>query len=114
MLNMLKKIQTPAVAPSRRQFLIGTSAVAGGLIIGFGSHAAAPAANAPTGPIDPFQGYLRIDPDNSVTVLSSQFDMGQGSYHGLATLIVEELDASWDQIDVVGASGDTALYGNIA
>lgn len=115
MLNMLKKLEKrPAATPSRRQFLIGTSAVAGGLIIGFGSHAAAPAANAPKGPMDPFQGYLRIDPDNTVTVLSSQFDMGQGSYHGLATLIVEELDASWDQIDVIGASGDTALYGNIA
>jgi isoquinoline 1-oxidoreductase beta subunit len=40
--------------------------------------------------------------------------MGQGSYHGLATLVVEELGARWDQVDVVGGSGDPRLYGNLA
>ena len=28
--------------------------------------------------------------------------MGQGSYHGIATLVLEELGARWDQTDVVG------------
>ncbi len=114
MMNMMNKLQAPTTEPSRRQFLIGAGVVAGGLVIGFSSRAAAPATETPTAAMNPFQGYLRIDADGKVTVLSSQFDMGQGSYHGLATLIVEELDASWDQIDVIGASGDTALYGNIA
>ena len=43
----------------------------------------------------PFNAYVTIAPDNTVTVLSAHIDMGQGSYHGLATLVAEELDADW-------------------
>jgi len=101
---------------SRRGFLIGAAATAGGLVIGFGdgAFAAAPAeTKKPAAPVSPFAAYLEIGADNQVTVLSSQFDMGQGSYHGVATLVVEELGADWDQVTVVGASANTALYGNI-
>ncbi len=94
----------------RRGFLLGTAATAAGLAIGFRPLAAA--ANA-TPAQDPFAAYLTIDEDDTVTVLSSQFDMGQGSYHGLATLVVEELDLDWAQVTVVGASGNPALYGNL-
>ena len=45
---------------------------------------------------------------------SSQFEMGQGSYFGIATLVMEELDGDWAQVDVIGASGNPALYGNLA
>ncbi|NNE23349.1 MAG: xanthine dehydrogenase family protein molybdopterin-binding subunit, partial [Rhizobiales bacterium] len=62
---------------------------------------------------NPLTGYIHIAPDNKVTVLSSQFDMGQGPYHGLATLVVEELGADWSQIDVQGAAGNPKLYGNL-
>ena len=44
-------------------------------------------------------------------MVSSQFDMGQGSYHGIATLVLEELGARWDQTDVVGGAGDPRAYG---
>jgi len=113
---MLHKLTTmhraEAVETSRRNFLIGASAVAGSLVIGFRTtDALAAAAKAPVSPLD---AYLRIDPDNKVTILSSQFDMGQGSYHGIATLVVEELGADWSQIDVTGASGNKKLYGNLA
>ena len=40
--------------------------------------------------------------------------MGQGSYHGIATLVLEELGARWDQTDVVGGWGNPKLYGNLA
>ena len=116
---MLNKI-IPALNPgkietSRRGFLLGASAVAGGLMVGMRS---APVSAASSGaaagePANPLTGYIHIAPDNSVTILSSQFDMGQGPYHGLATLVVEELGADWSQIDVKGAAGNTKLYGNI-
>jgi len=117
MMNLVKQeIAKAGGGTSRRSFLIGAAATAGGLVIGYGDGAlaAAPAgAKKPAAPISPFAAYLEIGPDNQVTVLSSQFDMGQGSYHGVATLVVEELGASWDQVRVEGASGNTALYGNI-
>jgi len=117
MMNLVNsEFKRAGVGTSRRGFLIGAAATAGGLVIGFGdgAFAAAPAeTKKPAAPVSPFAAYLEIGADNQVTVLSSQFDMGQGSYHGVATLVVEELGANWDQVTVVGASANTALYGNI-
>jgi len=114
MLHFAKQQATRTMdAPTRRQFILGAAAAAGGLAIGFSARAAAPAAGADAKPQSPFQAYLTIAPDGTVTVLSSQFDMGQGSYHGVATLVVEELGADWSQVRVEGASSNTKLYGNI-
>ena len=71
------------------------------------SASAAAAAN-------PFQAYVEITPENKVVIHSSQFEMGQGSYFGIATLVMEELDGDWAQVDVVGGAGNPALYGNLA
>ncbi len=49
-----------------------------------------------------------------VTIYSSQFEMGQGAYFGIATLVNEELDADWAQITVDGGYGNVAAYGNLA
>jgi isoquinoline 1-oxidoreductase beta subunit len=112
----VKKLQRAPV--SRRGFLIGATATAAGVAVGFRAlpGLAAEGGNAPADgeTPSPFAAYLDLAEDGRVTVLSSQFEMGQGSYHGLATLVVEELDCGWDRIDVVGASGNTQLYGNLA
>lgn len=97
--------------PSRRQFLVGTAAAGAGLTIGFGAKAQAPAAAAAP---NPFAGYVRIGVDNSVTVMAAHMDMGQGIYNGIATLVAEELGAEWSAMRVDGASGNAALYGNMA
>ena len=47
-------------------------------------------------------------------MISAHFDMGQGCYHGIATLVLEELGARWDQMDVIGGWGNPQLYGNVA
>ncbi len=111
MLNRL--LQHAPIAPTRRQFLLGAAATGTGFVVGFrlpgGAASASSASSA-----NPFAGYVRIDADDRVTVLSAHFEMGQGSYNGLATLVAEELDADWAQMDVEGAAGNTALYGNLA
>src|SRR5690349_2110924 len=115
--------------PGRRRFLgqllVGTAAAGAGLTIGFRAVPAAAetagqeaaATTKPTMPaavVNPLAAYVRIAPDNSVTVLSSQMDGGQGAYTGLATLVAEELDADWAQMRVEGAAGNPKLYGNPA
>jgi isoquinoline 1-oxidoreductase subunit beta len=101
------------IAPSRRSFLIGAVAAGSSLVIGFSTFAdSAPGASA-SAP-NPFSGYLQISPDETVTIYSSQMDMGQGIYHGLATLVQEELDADWTKVSVAGGFGNPALYGNLA
>lgn len=100
-----------AISSTRRGFLIGALATGAGLVVGFQSidaaHAEA-AANAA------FQPYVSIAPDGKVTIYSSQFEMGQGSYFGIATLVNEELDADWSAITVEGGYGNVAAYGNLA
>jgi isoquinoline 1-oxidoreductase beta subunit len=60
--------------------------------------------------------YIRIRPDGTVVVFSSQIEMGQGIHTGLATIIAEELDADFDAIRVVNAAngrrGERDVYGN--
>ncbi|GLS33787.1 isoquinoline 1-oxidoreductase, beta subunit [Mesorhizobium albiziae] len=109
------RIELATARPSRRQFLIGTVATAS-LVIGYRLIAADPAMaeDAAKPPANPFQAYVEISPDNRIVIHSSQFEMGQGSYFGIATLVMEELDGDWAQVDVVGASGNAALYGNLA
>jgi isoquinoline 1-oxidoreductase subunit beta len=109
--NFFAKRRAASFRPSRRQFLVGAAVAGAGLTIGFDAKAQAPAAAAVP---NPFAGYLRIGTDNSVTVLSAHMDMGQGVYNGIATLVAEELGADWSTIRVDGASGNLALYGNVA
>ena len=56
------------------------------------------AALAQTTALNPFAGYVAIAPDGTVTVYSAHMDMGQGIYHGIATLVNEELMADWAKI----------------
>jgi isoquinoline 1-oxidoreductase subunit beta len=112
---MLKQLMTGAsveTATSRRSFLLGTAAVAGGVMIGF--HASPAGAQTAAAAIaNPFQGYIKIGADNTVTIYSAHMDMGQRIYAGIATLVNEELRADWSQIKVEGGSGNPKVYGNI-
>jgi isoquinoline 1-oxidoreductase beta subunit len=112
--DLRSPISIASVETSRRGFIVGATAMAGGLLVGLRPLGVLAATDPGQEAANPLTGYVLITPDNKVTVLSSQFDMGQGSYHGIATLVVEELGADWSQIDVRGAAGNPKLYGNLA
>jgi len=118
--KLMQSLHLPGekIQASRRQFLLGALAAGSGVAIGYHVLAATPAAASGTAGTATdalaFTPYLTIDADGQVTVLSSQFEMGQGSYNGLATLVAEELDADWSTIEVLGAAGNVKAYGNIA
>jgi isoquinoline 1-oxidoreductase subunit beta len=97
---------------SRRGFLLSAAATSAGLAIGCRPLAGL-AATEPSKQGGDLAAYIAISEDDSVTIYSSQFDMGQGSYHGIATLVLEELGADWSQVKVVGASGNVTHYGNV-
>lgn len=103
---------------SRRTFL-QASALGAGLVIGFHvTPRAARAAMLASGPVAPAaftpNAFLRIAPDNSITVIVKHLEMGQGVYTGLPTLVAEELDADWSQVRVESAPADAKRYGNLA
>ena len=56
--------------------------------------------------------FVRITPDNAVTVISKHLEMGQGVYTGLATILADELDADWSQVKVESAPANATLYSN--
>ncbi|MCA9514492.1 MAG: xanthine dehydrogenase family protein molybdopterin-binding subunit [Myxococcales bacterium] len=102
---------------SRRLFLKSSAAVGAGLVLGV--HLPMPDkgfAAAPEAPPQPDlynpNAFIRIAPDNTVTLLSKHIEFGQGPYTGLATLVAEELGADWGQMRAEGAPGDL-VYQNI-
>lgn len=107
---MAARAKTEAV--SRRGFLLGAAATSAGVAIGFRPLAGLATTDAAKAGAE-LAAYIAISDDDTVTIYSSQFDMGQGSYHGIATLVVEELGADWSQVTVEGGSGNVAHYGNL-
>lgn len=104
------KVDGPAA--TRRQFLVG-SAAGLGLLIGWQAVGGRMAqAAAPTGPYAP-NAFVRIGPDNLVTVVAKHFEMGQGTTTGLATLVAEELDADWEHVRTEWAPADASRYNNL-
>lgn len=117
----LSALATATATPtlSRRQFVLGASLLGSALLVGCRMQADdsdAPAADGAVKPPagSPFEAYIAIAADGIVTVYSSQFDMGQNSYHGLATLVAEELDVALDKVRVEGRAGNPKWYGNLA
>jgi isoquinoline 1-oxidoreductase subunit beta len=108
-----------AASPSeltRRQFLKLTSLAGSGLTLGVllpgcGSRSGAGAGTA-AGPLA--MPFVRIAPDDTVTVLCKHLEAGQGVWTGLPAIVAEELDASWEQMRVESAPAQVPLYGNLA
>src|SRR5829696_335678 len=114
----LQTLSSSAGALSRRRFLLGAAAVGSGLSVGFRVVEAAEGPVQAQTPfahtqVNPLSAYLTITPEGLVIAHSAHMDMGQGSYHGLATLVAEELEADWSQMRADGAWGSTKLYGNL-
>jgi len=83
---------------SRRQFIVGTSAITTGLAIGLEfpnvigtAHAqAADKASAPEIGV-----WVVIQPNDTVVIRVVRSEMGQGTITGLAQLVAEELECDW-------------------
>jgi isoquinoline 1-oxidoreductase beta subunit len=52
-------------------------------------------------------GYVKIEPDGTVTVTVFKSEMGQGVRTSTAMLVAEELDADWSKVKVTQAPGAT-------
>jgi isoquinoline 1-oxidoreductase beta subunit len=102
---------------ARRGFLQAAGASAAALVLGV--HVPlAPRARAAAGSMGPLifdpNVFLRIAADDTVTVVSKHFEMGQGITTGLATLAAEELEADWAQMRFTFSPYNPALYNNLA
>ncbi len=97
-------------SPSRRRFLKTSGAAA--LVVGFAlPTATGRALAASTAAVFAPNAYLRITPDNRVTVVCGSAEMGQGVLTAIPMLLAEELDADWSKVSVEQAPVDKA-YNN--
>ncbi|HEX8301539.1 xanthine dehydrogenase family protein molybdopterin-binding subunit [Sphingomonas sp.] len=98
-----------ALLPTRRNFL-QSSGLVFGLALPMRGMAKGAAAAAPFTP----NAFVRVSPDNLVTVVIKHVEFGQGPATGLATILADEMDADWSQVRVEFAPANDALYKNLA
>jgi CO/xanthine dehydrogenase Mo-binding subunit len=92
---------------SRRQFVAAGAAAGAGLVVGF----YLPHAGRSTKEVFSPNAYLRITPDNKITIVVARSEMGQGVRTALPMILAEELEADWKQIEIEQAGAST-LYGD--
>jgi isoquinoline 1-oxidoreductase subunit beta len=96
----------------RRGFLAVSVAVGGGLLMQVAcrrqEEAAATPAAEPQAETTPSL-FIRIAPDDTVSVTIPKSEMGQGTRTTLAALVAEELDADWARVQAEAAVFDPRL-----
>ena len=110
---------------NRREFIITTLTVSGGLALGI----TPPQASAATPSVGPRVGarpweslhaagetevsaWIVIAPDDTVTIRVAQSDVGQGLFTSCAKMVVEELECDWSKVQVEYASVNRHLKEN--
>ncbi len=101
---------------SRRQFLITGATLSGGLLVGCGKPSASDRLGSGSilsveGGEVALNGWVKIAPDGKVTVAVPRSEMGQGVLTSLPMLLVEELDARWDDV-LVEQAPVAQIYAN--
>src|SRR5262249_23743271 len=97
---------------SRRTFLKATAAAGGGLAIGvyLPDLGGTSAVTAAAGALEP-NVWVRVGSDDSVRIMLTMLEMGQGVMTSMPMLVAEELDIDWNKIKPEWTPAD-AKYGN--
>lgn len=102
---------------TRRKMILGGGLASGALAIGYAAThpmqlgaflLTAGGPHVEPGALGP---YIRVTPDNWVTIVNPQQDMGQGVHAALTAMVAEEMDADWDKVRVADAPVNFAAYG---
>src|SRR4029077_14797356 len=88
---------------SRRSFIVGSAAIAGGglalgLNVPFAEEAQAQGAQAAA----EVNLWVAIKPDDTCVIRIARSEMGQGTITGLAQLVAEELECDWSKVTTEG------------
>ena len=98
-------------APMQRRDFIQVSAVGGAFVLGFRLPARTPTSSGgvDTGSLN---AWIRIDPDDTITMSVSESEMGQGIMTAVSMLLAEELEADWAKVRAEHALADREKYGS--
>ena len=89
---------------NRRRFLLSSALVGGGVLIGYSAlkpskHRRAN-AELVTGKERYVTSFIKIEPNNKITIYVPHSEMGQGVHTSLPMMAADELDAAWEDISV--------------
>src|SRR5712692_4576019 len=98
---------------NRREFLKKSAAGGAALVVGFylpsdalGDQAEKQEKKTP----NPFNAWVRITPDDQVTLILGKSEMGQGVMTSLPMILAEELSVDWRKVKVEQAPTDPKIY----
>ncbi len=97
---------------NRRDFLKTGAAGGAALVVAFhlpGSAYGA-AEDQEKKPANPLNAWVRITPDNRVTLILGKSEMGQGAMTALPMILAEEMYLDWKQVSVEQAPTDPKIY----
>lgn len=98
---------------NRRRFLASGARASVALLLGFHlpapGRASKPGWSTLTGAFTP-NAWLRLKPDNRITILAEKPELGQGSWTYTAMLVAEELEVDWPTIQVEQAPTIPSIY----
>ena len=108
-----KMPQEAPLTMGRRTFFKLAGAGATGLVLGFhvGDQAFAAAAT-PGGNLQTMNAFIRIAPDNTITIYSKCPEIGQGIKTSFGVIIADELDADWNHVVMEQADINPKVYGS--
>jgi isoquinoline 1-oxidoreductase subunit beta len=87
----------------RRRFMRDAACAGGGLVLALALPASFGTARSARAAASPLNAWLRIGPDDSITVLVDRSEMGQGVYTALPMLLAEELGVALSRVQIVAA-----------
>ena len=106
----LEPLKLPSSGVSRREFLFRAAFAGGGLLLTccVAPEAALASVGGEPPKTIPLNAWLKIGTDDSVTILVSQAEMGQGIATTLPAVLAEELGADWSRVRFEDSATDPA------
>lgn len=103
------------MAINRRAFVVRSAAAGAGLLIGvrFSGLALNAQENEKAekkAPVNPFDAYIHIKPDNQISLIVAKSEMGQGIKTGLAMILAEEAEVDFNSVRVEQADTRPDIY----
>jgi isoquinoline 1-oxidoreductase beta subunit len=96
---------------SRRTLLKAGALAGGGLMLTAAMPMVAKAATASGAAPATLNAFVSIAPDNTITIVGKNPEIGQGIKTMLPMLIADEMDADWNQVRITQADSDAKKYG---
>ena len=89
---------------NRRQFILASAVVGGGVLIGYSASQPSRHRRAndeiAQGTERFVTSFIKIEPNNVITIYVPHSEMGQGIHTSLAMMAADELDANWEYVKI--------------